>query len=95
MTRARTEIVARLRSLRGMPAPEASAYLGLGETKFHEMVADGRMPRPRIADGKRLWDVDELDVAFKNLPREGGERPTDSWADFRDGSHAAPVRRAV
>lgn len=95
MTKARMEITARLKTLRGMPAPEASAYLGLGETKFHEMVADGRMPRPRIADGKRLWDVDELDVAFKNLPREGGERPASSWDDYLDGSYAAPIRRAV
>jgi excisionase family DNA binding protein len=42
------------------------------------MVDDGRMPRPRIADGKRLWDVDELDSGFRELPREGGG----SIADF-------------
>lgn len=95
MTKARTEIVTRLRTLRGMPAPEAAAYLGLGESKFQQMVADGRMPKPRIADGKRLWDVDELDVAFKNLPREGGEQPANSWSDYLDGSHAPAIRRAV
>ena len=76
-----------------MPAPEASAYLGLGETKFHQIVTDGRMPRPRIADGKRLWDVDELDAAFKSLPREGGEQPVNSWADYMDGSSAAKGKR--
>jgi len=48
------------------------------------------MPRPRIAGGRRIWDVDELDLAFKALPREGGEAEPifstgngDSWADFK------------
>lgn len=95
MSKSRTEIMTRLRVFRALPAPESAAYLGLGETKFHQMVTDGRMPKPRIADGKRLWDVDELDIAFKNLPREGGDAPADSWADFRDGSHALPVRRTA
>jgi hypothetical protein len=48
------------------------------------------MPRPRVAGGRRIWDVEELDLAFKALPREGGEEPMfgaqgqdGSWADFR------------
>jgi hypothetical protein len=39
---------------------------------------------------RRIWDVEELDLAFKALPREGGENETpfgadetDSWADYR------------
>ncbi|WP_290997317.1 hypothetical protein [Hyphomicrobium sp.] len=38
---------------------------------------------------RRIWDIEELDLAFKALPREGGEAEpiftsgeTDSWADF-------------
>jgi len=31
------------------------------------------MPRPRLAEGRRIWDVEELDLAFKALPREGGD----------------------
>ena len=31
------------------------------------------MPRPRQAGGRRIWDVEELDLAFKALPREGGD----------------------
>ena len=31
------------------------------------------MPRPRVVGARRIWDVDELDPAFKALPREGGE----------------------
>jgi hypothetical protein len=47
------------------------------------------MPKPRLAGGRRIWDVEELDLAFKNLPREDGaassglaEAKVDSWADF-------------
>jgi hypothetical protein len=52
-------------------------------------VEDKRMPRPRLAGGRRIWDVEELDLAFKALPREGGEAEVffasegDSWADFK------------
>jgi hypothetical protein len=31
------------------------------------------MPRPRLVGGRRIWDVEELDLAFKALPREGGD----------------------
>jgi hypothetical protein len=46
------------------------------------MVDDGRMPRPRMINSRRVWDVDELDAAFKSLPREGGEQEQDTWADL-------------
>jgi hypothetical protein len=28
------------------------------------------MPRPRIIDARKVWDVCELDMAFDELPRE-------------------------
>ena len=31
------------------------------------------MPRPRVVKGRLIWDIEELDVAFKALPREGGD----------------------
>jgi hypothetical protein len=31
------------------------------------------MPRPRLAKGRRVWDIEELDLAFKALPREDGD----------------------
>jgi len=62
----------------------------LSPSFFRKLVADGSMPRPRIASGRRIRDVDELDLAFKALPREGGEAEPifragdgDSWADFK------------
>jgi excisionase family DNA binding protein len=74
---------------RGLDESEAAVYLSLSPSFFRKLVEDGRMPRPRLADGRRIWDVEELDLAFKMLPREGGDADvifrsdTDSWADFK------------
>lgn len=74
----------RLPVRRGLSAPEAALYIGLGASKFLALVKDGRMPRPRVLDGRRLWDVDDLDSAFKSLPSEGGEpEEVDTWADVQ------------
>lgn len=71
MARRKAEIAARLPIRRGLGEAEAALYVGLGSTKFRELVDDGRMPRPRVIDAARAWDVDELDAAFRSLPREG------------------------
>lgn len=49
----------------------AAAYLQIGTTKFDELVRDGRMPRPRCIDARRLWDIRLLDSAIDNLPIDG------------------------
>jgi predicted DNA-binding transcriptional regulator AlpA len=69
---------------RGLRRPEAAAYVGLGETKFDELVKDGRMPRPKRVDGRVVWDRRALDAAFDALPDDGeadeGENPWDRVA---------------
>jgi hypothetical protein len=35
---------------------------------FDEMVKDGRMPRPKCIDARRVWDTRQLDIAFAALP---------------------------
>ncbi|UIK04978.1 helix-turn-helix transcriptional regulator [Neorhizobium galegae] len=57
---------------RGMSREEAARYVGVGTTKFDEMVADKRMPKPRKIDGRVVWDRIALDAAFSDLPSEGG-----------------------
>lgn len=55
---------------------EAAAFVGVGLSLFLLMVKDGRMPRPRRASGRRIWDADEVIDAFRCLPRDlpaGGE----------------------
>ena len=43
---------------RGLSREEAARYVGLGTTKFDELIADRRMPKPRQVDGRTIWDVD-------------------------------------
>lgn len=53
---------------RGLQREVAAGYVGISATKFDEMVADGRMPRPKRIDGRKVWDRAALDVAFDALP---------------------------
>lgn len=57
---------------RGLSREEAARYVGVGSTKFDEMVKDGRMPKPKRVDGRTVWDRIALDAAFADLPDDGG-----------------------
>ena len=69
----KASIAGRLPVRRGLDESEAAVYLSFSPTFFRKLMAEGRMPRPRLAGGRRVWDVEELDLAFKALPREGGD----------------------
>jgi predicted DNA-binding transcriptional regulator AlpA len=56
---------------RGLSRMQAAEYIGVGGTKFDEMVADGRMPRPKRIDGRTVWDRDKLDEQFAALDEDG------------------------
>jgi len=56
---------------RGLSRIQAAEYIGVGTTKFDEMVDDGRMPRPKRIDGRNVWDRIKLDEAFAALEDEG------------------------
>lgn len=62
---------------RGMSRDEAARYVGVGNTKFDEMVADGRMPRPKRVDGRVIWDRLQIDAAFSDLPDDNRVNPLD------------------
>ena len=74
-------IGSRLPLRRGLSEPEAALYIGLSSSKFRELVGAGVMPRPHLIGRRRIWDIDDLDAAFKALPVEG-EAGTDTWADM-------------
>ena len=81
----KSEIASRLPVRRGLSEGEAAVYLSLSPTFFRELVRRGIMPRPRIVGCRRIWDIDELDGAFRELPREGdpiAHTSPDSWSDF-------------
>jgi hypothetical protein len=61
---------------RGLSRDEAAMYIGISAGKFDALVADGRMPGPVRIDGRKLWDVRSLDLAFDALPREN---QANSW----------------
>jgi hypothetical protein len=62
---------------RGLSRVQAAEYIGVGVTKFDEMVADGRMPRPKSIDSRKVWDRIKLDEAFAALDDEAG--PKNEW----------------
>jgi hypothetical protein len=68
---------------RGICRNAAAAYIGVSPCKFDEMVADHRMPAPRRIDGRKVWDVRDLDLAFDALPYESGAAVKTTWDDFR------------
>jgi excisionase family DNA binding protein len=86
----KTTLSARLPIRRGLSEVEAATYISVSPSFFRRLVADGVMPRPRLAGRRRIWDVDELDAAFGDLPREGDDdQPApevsiqDSWSDYK------------
>jgi predicted DNA-binding transcriptional regulator AlpA len=62
---------------RGLSREEAARYVGVGPTKFDELVRDRRMPRPKRIDGRVVWDRLALDAAFSDLPSDGAVNPLD------------------
>jgi predicted DNA-binding transcriptional regulator AlpA len=67
---------------RGLSRLDAAMYFGISPSKFDELVKDGRLPRPRAIDSRKVWDVLELDLAFDELPREDDSPPLgSSWDD--------------
>ncbi|WP_244523045.1 XRE family transcriptional regulator [Devosia sp. YR412] len=63
---------------RGLSRTAAAAYIGISASLFDEMVADGRMPKPKMANTRTIWDAVALDLAFDELPAKGTENPWDA-----------------
>jgi hypothetical protein len=62
---------------RGLSRVEAALYLGISPSKFDELRKDGRVGPARLIDGRKVWDVRELDLAFEALPLESGDAAED------------------
>jgi predicted DNA-binding transcriptional regulator AlpA len=59
---------------RAMKAERAAAYLDMSRSKFLELVEEGRLPKPKIIDGLRVWDRLAIDAAFNVFPdRDHGD----------------------
>ena len=62
---------------RGLSRVQSAAYVGTGVTLFDEMVGDGRMPAPKRANRRNIWDRLALDEAFAGLPSDEDANPWD------------------
>ena len=65
---------------RGLSRVQAAEYIGVSPSLFDEMVNDGRMPRPKVINSRRVWDVRQLDIAFSALPDVDTGNPWDQLA---------------
>ena len=52
----------------GFNREQSAEYIGISPSKFDELVADGRTPKPKRIDGRVVWDRLQLDTAFAALP---------------------------
>jgi predicted DNA-binding transcriptional regulator AlpA len=70
----------------GLSRAEAAEYVGVGVTLFDQMVGDGRMPKPKLINSRKVWHRQQLDAAFAALPEEGQTpSPLSPWSDLSVG----------
>ncbi len=88
MRRAALSVLPPHLSPRGLAREQAAEYVGVGVTKFDEMVVSGAMPQPKRIDGRKVWDIRALDRAFDRLP--SAAPPVPGGVDDRAGD---PIER--
>lgn len=64
---------------RGLSRETAAEYIDVSPTKFDEMVRDGRMPKPKQIDARRVWDRVKIDKAFSSLPGDDGDEDSQEF----------------
>ena len=62
---------------RGLSRVESALYWGISPSKFDQLWKEGRVPPPRLIDGRKVWDVRELDIAFEEFPLESNDNAED------------------
>ena len=72
MTQARSALPPSLAPL-GLNRAMAAEFIGVSVRKFDEMVDDGRMPRPKEIDGRRVWSRYMLERYFAALPGDSDD----------------------
>ena len=77
---------------RGLSRSQAAAYVGIGATLFDRLVATGKMPQPREIAGRRVWDRQEVDRAFEELPHVADEASASNPSDVRLGGETPPAK---
>lgn len=66
---------------RGLSREQAAAYVGISVGTFDAMTQDGRMPRPKQINARKVWDRHQLDRSFAALPDDSGAVDSDDvWS---------------
>jgi predicted DNA-binding transcriptional regulator AlpA len=66
----------------GLSRAQAAEYAGVGVSLFDRMVADGRMPKPKLINSRKVWQRQRPDEAFAELPDAGQDKELSSpWRD--------------
>jgi predicted DNA-binding transcriptional regulator AlpA len=69
-----------VRPRRGLSREMAAAYIGVGVTKFDELIAQKLMPEGIRIGGRVVWDIRRLDDAFDDLAAaKDAKRPEANW----------------
>jgi len=65
----------------GLSREVAAAFIDVSPSKFDQLVADGRMPKPKRIDGRRVWDRTKIERAFSDLSGDE-DFEEDEWDDY-------------
>ena len=68
---------------RGLSRVVAAGYLGISTGLFDQMVADGRMPQPKVINSRKVWDRLAIDRHFDELGE--ADDGDNSWDDVSAG----------
>ena len=68
----------------GLSREEAAEYVGVSSSTFDLLVRDGRMPRAKCINTRRLWERAAVEKAFARLPEEGqNDHEEGEWKDLK------------
>ncbi|MDQ0996936.1 putative DNA-binding transcriptional regulator AlpA [Phyllobacterium ifriqiyense] len=65
----------------GVSRVKAAALIDISESHFDKLVMAGKMPQPRMVQGRLIWDVMEVAEAFRALPHREGDLDLQSGLD--------------
>jgi hypothetical protein len=67
---------------RGLWREQSVGHWGHQRNEVRRDGADGRAPKPKKFEGRRVWDVRQLDRAFDKL--DGDDDPENPWGRQRE-----------
>lgn len=64
-----------------MSIDDLALSIGVSPNTIRKMVEEGRLPRPRVWNSRRIWRTAEIDAALSEWPIDGEEEPgtPDQW----------------